>query len=248
MTELEAYQETLPEINVVQKEDIKYCNMPLEIFIHEAKGLHKRATIDFTVLSSIGLAQEKLDKLSTLTGALVTAQLNWEQETTERQDAIKTWKDNASDMLELHNDLLENMKFAYRNEPELMDILKGIKEGDTNADAVMDLDRLGTLGKAHPEHLQAINFDLTLCDKATTESVRMGDLLASVNGTMYVDDDKKVIRNKAFTLVKELVDEIREYGKFAFRKDEEHARLYASKYNRHRNKEYRKKQVVDNEE
>ncbi|WP_321516382.1 hypothetical protein [Marinifilum fragile] len=69
----------------------------------------------------------------------------------------------------------------------------------------------------------------------------MRALLAEVNGSLYIDDDRKVIRDKAYALVKQYADELKEFGLFVFRKDEEHVILYASKYMRNKKAEYRLK-------
>ena len=98
------------------------------------------------------------------------------------------------------------------------------------------------MGKDNLSPLQAISFDLTLCDKAGKEANRMAGLLAKVNGYIYEDDELKVFRDKAFSLLKEVVDEVRSYGRFVFRKNSDLQKSYTSKYIRERNHKYRKKQ------
>ncbi|BAX81944.1 hypothetical protein [Labilibaculum antarcticum] len=243
MSELQNYQDSLEEIQAVTREAVKHCNLPFEIFIHEAKKVCNIAEEDIAVLAPLGLQQEKIERCNVLTGALLTAELNWENQNTERKEAMAKWKADAPKMNEQISDMYATMRFAYRNNQRLLAILDTISEGDSNADAVMDLARLGSLAKENPEPLQAISYDMEQCNTALTEAERMSALLAEVNGNMYVDDEKKVIRDKAYTLVKVLVDEIREYGKFAFRKDEDHVRLYASKYQRDRKAEYRRTKI-----
>lgn len=67
----------------------------------------------------------------------------------------------------------------------------------------------------------------------------MGGLLGDINGRMYFEDDIKLVRDQAYTLTKEIVDEIRSYGKFVFRKNAVKQKAYASKYNRERVTAYR---------
>lgn len=74
---------------------------------------------------------------------------------------------------------------------------------------IMDLGSLAVLSKTNPELLEEINFDLTLLDQAAEESERMAKLRANVSGCMYVPDNMLLIRNKAYTLHKQVVDEIR---------------------------------------
>jgi len=248
MSEQQNYLDSLEEIKAVDSEEIKAANMPIDIFVHEVKKTHMVAVEDFEALSKLGYPQTQLDKLQVLNGALSVAQLNWETQSTSKEVAQAKWKADAPAMHDLINELYDNMRFAYRNDERLISVLNEIRDGDSNADAVMDLGRLGTLGKDNPDPLIAIGFDITLCDTALSESERMGDLLAEVNGTMYVDDEKKVIRDKCYTLVKILLDEVRDYGKFAFRHDDDRAKLYASKYLRDQKAEYRRNQNTEEEQ
>lgn len=248
MSEQQNYDDSLAKIIAVANKDVKSCNMPLGIYIHEAKKTHKVASEDFETLSKLGYKQSSLDELHVLNGALSVAQMNWETQSTKQKDAQEKWKKDAPAMNEFISDLYDNMRFAYRMDERLLSVLDEIKEGESNADAVMDLGRLGTLGKDNPEPLTAIGFDITRCDTALSESERMANLLAEVNGSMYIDDENKVIRDKAFTLVKNLVDEVRDYGKFAFRKDADRVKLYTSKYQRDQKAEYRRKQKSEESE
>lgn len=65
---------------------------------------------------------------------------------------------------------------------------------------------------------------------------------------MYVDDEIKVVRDQAYTLLKQVVDEIRKYGRFVFRKDADHARSYSSKYNRDKYNSYKRRQELEAQE
>jgi len=76
------------------------------------------------------------------------------------------------------------------------------------------------LGKAHPETLTNIGIDTTKLDTAATLSDEMAELLATANGDKAEQNESKMIRDKAYTHMKELVDEIREAGKYVFWKDE----------------------------
>ncbi len=48
------------------------------------------------------------------------------------------------------------------------------------------------------------------------------------------------MRDKAFTLLKEVVDEVYEYGRFVFRNDADHVKVYGSKYKRDRAAAYQR--------
>ncbi|RUT79674.1 hypothetical protein [Ancylomarina longa] len=235
------------EIKTVSNEEILFCNMPYKVFIDEAEDIHTRASIDLPLLSPYGLKAEALDKLLAYTGALRAAQSNWETKNTDKENAVETWNAEAPEMYNLKEDLIDNMEFAYRANENLLNKLKTIKEGNSRADTIQDMASLSVLGKDNPAPLVAIGFDITLCDKAAEMADRMGTLLGDINGRMYFDDELKIIRDKAYTLTKKAIDEIRSYGKFVFRKDLKKLQAYASKYHRERQQEYRKQKKMNAE-
>lgn len=240
MSDLLDLQELMPQITSVPKEDIKSCPMPFVNYLAEAEGLYVRATKDLPQLQAVGMKAELLPVLLKLTGAVRMANANWEQLTTERKEAIQDWKKESPAMYALRDELLDHLEFAYRNDDRLLDQLAAIKEGDSHADAIQDLTSLAVLGQANPEPVEAINYELAKLDEAAQMADRMAGLLGAVNGQMYTDDESKLIRDKGYTLLKKVVDEIRSYGKFVFRKEAEYVKGYTSKYERDRAAAYRR--------
>ncbi len=242
MSDQQDLLDLLAEIKAVPKQQIKQCDMPIGIYLQESENLHTRATADLAFLSAVGMTTELLDKLLPRIGALRTAQSNWEELNTVRQDAKEAWKAQWPAFEEFREDLVDHMDFAFRNDEALIKKMNAIKEGDSQADAIQDMANLSVLGKANSEPLEAINFDLTLLDKAAEDADAMSGILGAVNGHMYVDDESKVIRDQAYTLLKLVVDEIRNYGRFVFRKNTAHVKSYSSKYNRDKYNAYKRKQ------
>ncbi len=61
-----------------------------------------------------------------------------------------------------------------------------------------------------------IGFDLSKLDLAATKAEEMGNLLGLANGDKADQNQSKLLRDKAYTYLKELVDEIRDAGKYLF--------------------------------
>jgi len=233
----------LETIKAVADNEVIYCDKPVKVFIDEAENLHTRASIDLPLLSKYGLPAESLDLLLAYTGALRTAQSNWEVKLTDKAKAIKAWNAEAPAMYNLRKELFDHMDFAFRNAPNLLKKLAEIKKGYSRADAVQDMASLSVLGKDNAALLEAISFDISKFELSAEMADHMGTLLGEINGRMYFEDDLKLIRDKAYTLAKRVLDEICSYGKFVFRDKPEKVRSYASKYNRERKAEYRKKKL-----
>jgi hypothetical protein len=73
-----------------------------------------------------------------------------------------------------------------------------------------------------------MGFDLTQLDRAATRADELADLLAEANGDKADPNESKIIRDKAYTYMKTLVDEIREAGKYVFRNNKNRLKGYTT--------------------
>jgi hypothetical protein len=240
MSDQQNLLDLLEEINAVTGEAIVYCDMPYQVYINEAEALHTRASLDIALLDKYNLTPDHLNRLLVCTGALRTAQSNWEAKRSAKKKARDAWDAEAPELFRFRDEMADHMEFALRDNPRALEIVKKIKEGTSRSDAIQDLADLAVLGRENTPALTAINYELNLLDKATEMSDYYGALLGDINGRMYFEDDVKLVRDKSYTLTKEIVDKIRSYGKFIFRNNPEKQKAYASKYNRERLAAYRK--------
>ena len=74
---------------------------------------------------------------------------------------------------------------------------------------------------------------LVRLDAATTRSDALATLLAARESDAP-DDPPKKVRDQAFTYLKEAVDEVRDCGRYVFRKNPQRAAGYVSQYARRR--------------
>lgn len=230
MSNRSEYEQLKEHIEAISEKEIKVPNMPVEVFIIEAEALYNSALLDKEKLMARGLKMEVINSMQPAVGALSFVQSEWVTERFEKEEAEKEYAEKAPDAFEFRNMLVAELNFAYYGNATLESRIDAIKKGDGNADMIQDLMSLALLGKKNSVPLEATNFDLTLLDKAEELSAAMAALLGKANGTRDDDNSKKVLRDKAYTYLKQSVDVVRKYGKFVFRYDENHAAKYASEY------------------
>ena len=238
MSDFNDFNELLPEINSIAEKEVKTFDMPVSIFITEVEALYVRANRDIYKLIDAGFDENLLPKMLKANGALRVAQAEMSTLLSEKSEALDRWKKEMPQMLSLRNELLDNLSFAYRKDNTLLEKIDQIKEGSSNADALQDLIELGILGKNNPEKLEKINFNIEMCDQAISEADRLSAILAEVNGNDYTANKTKLTRDRAYTFLKPIVDEVREYGQFVFRNNKDHKKAYQSKYHRDKNRKY----------
>jgi hypothetical protein len=204
--------------------------MPIDVFVQEAENLYHWSLVDEDALTRASLDWSLVTSLPARAGACRHAQSLWVKEHNTRKEAEQAWKDQAPLAFGLRDQLIHDFRFAFRKFDGLLARVDEIAQGDTNADMVQDLNDLAVLGKSNTDLLATINFDLSLLDQAAEASDGMGDLLGATNGERKEDSEALLIRDKAYTYLKQAVDEIRECGKFAFWRTPARLKGYNSDY------------------
>ncbi|MCF8715206.1 hypothetical protein JM658_10250 [Joostella atrarenae] len=227
----ENYDTKLALLQAIPQEAVKTPNMPVDIFLQEAEDLYVWLQKDSKELKSVGLDwQTFVNDLPVRAGALRHAQSLWVAERYGREEARKEWDLVSPQAYELRDDLLNAFRFAYRDRQDLINRVSEISDGYGHPDMIQDLSDLETFGKKNKKELQAIKFDLTLLDIAADTSDEMADLLAKANESTEDNSEQKHIRDQAYTHLYEAVNEIRDTGKYVFRKNPERFKGYISKH------------------
>ena len=224
------YNELLPVFTEMNPADVLIPNIPIDVFVQEAENLYHWCPDDEDALIRVGLDWNLVTTLPIRAGACREAQSIWIKERNIRQDAEQAWKDEAPAAFDLRDQLIHDFRFAFRKSDGLLSRVEEIAQGDSNSDMVQDLNDLAILGNAHTDLLGLINFDLVKLETAAEVSDRMGDLLGATNGERKEVSEAMQIRDKAYTYLKQAVDEIRECGKFAFWRTPERLKGYTSDY------------------
>lgn len=235
MSSIDDYNYLLSEIQAIKPEKVTTPTMPVDVFVQEAENLFHWCADDRNALVNAGLNWFFVDSLPTRAGACREAQSLWIKERNTRQKAEQDWKDQSPEAFDLRDQLVHTFRYAFRTDEGLVGRVNEIAQGDTNSDMVQDLNDLSELGKANLDLLARINFDASLLQKAADLADRMGDLLGAANGERKKDSEKMLTRDKAFTFLKEAVDEIRECGKFVFWRNPDRLKGYSSDYWKARN-------------
>jgi hypothetical protein len=235
MSNKEDYQAKLGEIKAIANDKVQLPVMPTETYLQEAENLYHWSLEDAPELATVGITQEMLDELPVRAGALREAQSLWFKDRYSPEEAEEEWKVKSPEAFEFRDDLLHSFRFAFRKDEIISARVAAIAEGSSNADMIQDLNDLSVLGKAQPDALKAIGFKMAMLDEAAAKADEMADLLAIANGDRKEQSEAKSIRDKAYTYLKELVDEIRDAGKYLFWRTPERYKGYVSQYWKRRN-------------
>lgn len=219
-------------IEAVKPEEVQIPYMPVDVFTQEAEDLYHWALKDKEQLTAAGLDEAVLNDLPILNGACRHAQAVWMKELNMQKEARRQWTEAGPQGYNLRDELVHTFRYAFRRRPDLLNRVSAVADGTGHADMIQDLHNLAVLGKANPQLLQGIQFDMAVLDNASQTSDELTELLAIANGEKHLENEAKVMRDKAYTLLKIAVDEVRDCGKYVFWRDETRLAGYASQYNR----------------
>lgn len=230
MANIDDYNAEIETIRAIPDDKTLEPAMPVDTYLQESENLAKWSLMDAEALATISITLAMLNKLPVRAGALREAQSIWVKDHNSQQDAQREWAEAAPEAFAMRDQLLHDFRYAYRNDAAILARVAEIAEGDTNADMIQDLNDLSLLGKSNTAPLEAINFSLEKLEAAATASDELANILALANGDKSLQNETKVIRDKAYTHLKELVDEIRAAGKYLFWKNEKRYKGYVSQW------------------
>ena len=231
MTKEEYLNLKVDAINSIESGDIKKpTNIPVDLYIQEAEDLHYWCQADRDALVAAGMDWALVEDLPVRGGALSAAEAIWINERFKKEEAQRQWNQVYPAAYKLRNNLVHHFRFAFRKDESLYGRVKEIADGNGHADMIQDLIILSILGKKNPGLLMGINFDMSLLDQASEMSARLTTLWAMATGKKMEYNESKRLRDKAYTYLKEAVDEIRKVGKYVFWKDSERLKGYRSAY------------------
>ena len=205
-------------------------SVPPRIIIGEAETLYRRAMRDAAELTRVGLSLETIELLQPASGALRHAQAVL----SGAEEGNNSWRKESPEAFEVRDRLFHALLFAYRRRADIRAKLRAAAKGNRNEDMVQQLANYSELGREHKEELKHIGFDFTLLDKAAALSARMGDLLGEAKAEKRDCSSERRIRDQAYTYLKRVIAEVREYGKYVFYRDDERSHDYACEYTRNK--------------
>lgn len=241
MNDLEMMKETLLSIPEDQVSQPAY---PISIFLQDCTDLYKWVQKDKPKLLQVGITDEMIEELLKRNEATRFAQADWNNEFQSIQDATKDWKAQSPAAFKFHDNLIAAFRYAFRRDKKLSDKVSSIAEGSSNADMIQDLMDLSVLGKANQALLEAISFDLLQLDQAAEMANNLSLILAAANGSRMEYSETLDLRNRAYSYLKVLSDEIREAGKYVFRNDYDRQKGYFTPYWKYRDSKTNKTETV----
>lgn len=230
MISTEMLQAEMQIAMAIDATDVLLPHMPIKDFLQEAGDLIEVCKADLDELQKVNINVETISRLEPAIELLRDYQTQWMDERKDMEEAREEWNKIYPEALSLKKDLLETMRFVFRDNAQQQSRISEITAGRDYADTIQDLHDLAYMGKKDIRPFNAINYDISLFDQADAMSNELMLLLGRMNGNADDDSQIKFLRDKAYTNLKTIVDYARRYGKYVFRNDPERSANYARAY------------------
>lgn len=224
-----------PTLLGIPAEEVDEPRVPMAIALQEANDLLTLSSEPKIAaeLVKVGLNPESIDRLREVLDAAREAQSEW----VVSRDASKGQKqvDLERRSARLRAELLSACRWSLREDRVAKGTLSAIAAGRGVADLIQDLNDLAELVTRRRE---AFKGDSTFDPRRAADEARSlaADLAASTSGERVVKEQlgPKDLRDRAYTLLDDVVAEVREAGQYAFRDDPRLRRQFTSAYLRRR--------------
>jgi hypothetical protein len=219
-------------LKAVDPREIETPRMPIAVALQEASDLHMLLVEDPGVvqaLRAVGLAQEDVDALEPAVAFTREAQSRWVVARDGRKPEAQLERERRGEALRA--ELLSAGTWNLRADRAALGTLAAIADGDGLADLVQDLYDLAELVERKRAAFEA---DTTFDASASAEKARSLASEISVGiGLGKLDSDAQKardLRDRAFTHLVHVVDELRAAGRHAYRHDPRMRKHFTSRY------------------
>lgn len=228
MTELETL---LPVLNALALADIIEPNTPMAVALQEAHDLNAaiQAGDTWDRLLQVGVPPSALDALPVAVAATRQAQSQWVVQRDRGKPQAQRDREQAG--IELRAELVAACRWNLRSDPGALAVIDQIVQGEGIPDLVQDLLDLSALIL---QQEAAFDGDETFDAAAQAEAARSSasEITAGLSESRTQGDHEtaKQLRDRAYSHLAKLVADVREAGRYAFRKEPQRAAVFGSAY------------------
>ncbi|PKQ60463.1 hypothetical protein BZG02_19090 [Labilibaculum filiforme] len=220
----------LTNIQNIALKDIITPTIPIAIYLQEIENIAVWATDDLTALNKVGITANHIKDLKDRINACRSFQTEWLKLKNIKPTKQKECEELRHVASKQRDELVFIYRYAFRNNIAALKEIKAINKKNTTAELVATLANLIRIGRTYPELLEKISFDFTQLDKGKELGYKLQGQHSDFVTTTPEKDKIKYLRDKSYTHLKHLADDIKNAGKFVFAKNKERLKGYEIAY------------------
>jgi len=205
---------------------------PVHVFLQEACNLYIASLDDMEFLLTGGLRREFIEDLPARISALREAEGLWMASQTTEADVKQFRADKIAEARLFRERLLRTLRFVHGDNQILMRLYSAARRDKSSAALVQSLYDLAAAGRELMPGKPDSIITPGLLDEAVEKAAALAKILAGGATEKLAGSRELNIRNRAYTHLREAVDEIRRHGQFVFHENPVMKKRYSSDYMR----------------
>lgn len=247
MADKEDFELLKPQIVEIPNKKAKKASIPVSAMSQESEMLYNWVQDDKEKFLKAKFDWGIVESLPSRAGAARYTEAIWRNKRLRQASAQKIWIKEREKGLDMRDELLDAMDFAFDDDEDLLQRLSEIREGESNADLVTDVGALAELAREKQALMEDVGFDMQMAENAANLADRLARLLGEADADSLEDSEEKRNRNKASVYLETALRKIRKCGKYVCRHEPERLKGYTSEYIKSKNRRYRNKQAEQEE-
>lgn len=233
-------QDITNEINELSNSKLKPISIPVNVLLHEGAELLIWSLEDKEHLLRCGLHTDSFTKLEMLISLTREGELAWKTQRKKGNENKTEWNIKKGVYKQLHKDTIRKFKYAFRNDKNALDYLVELNKKYIYADVIIGLSHLSVLASSKQEELKQANINPDIVYDLDTASGEASYLFAQSKINHELQTLKRT-RDQYYTLLFDLMSNVRNCGKYAFCNNKERIKGYYSEFTCEKNAKFRKK-------
>ncbi len=228
----ESYKRLEERLAVIPEDEIVSPKQPLHVISTEATEVAIAAVEDRETLIGYGADESMIDSLPVRAACFSYAAAKYQISFGDDPDVRKEFEELFPQALKTREYLERFCRHGYRRNPGQLAKLGKIAEGRGHSDTVFDLLPIRLLIESNPEPLKAMRaFKWEMVDEAEELYEKLSRVYARSKIDPHKIDTARDMLDRAYTYLKQAMDEIKEIGQFAFEGTERY-QAYVSEFYR----------------
>ncbi len=226
ITDLMRYESSMQEVTTMSDSAIERNSTPIDKLLFQSDKMHVALIDNKDTFATKNFPMEEIAHFERRIGACRIAQSNYSILAKGDEANKIVWAQKHEEAIVLKSNINKHVRFVCTEFQLPTTAIKKISEGTGIADLIQDLSDLATLGQNIREHLEKINFNLALLDRAAKLASELGKLQEL---SQHDRSQTKIIRDKLVTLLNHSVSKVRRWAHLVFEDDSpELPRFYAT--------------------
>lgn len=219
-----AYQTAIPEnikkdIDQVSVDDIKGIRWPSQHFIQQSVLAAARVKRLLDEAVAAGMDPEKVEYAISLSEVCRDLQSQASMISFPTKASMDNWQKGMAEAEYLLWDVRSAMEFAFMDHPDLLQRMRMTKKGGSHADTIQDCNDTQVLAEENRTLLEAdhVRYDMNNVKRLGELADELALLRAEATLDQSTSPELTLLRDKAFTLLKENVDVLNAQARYIFR-------------------------------